>query len=139
MATLETLIENVVSIRKLIGVYLGVPKLNTRQQAALQTDLVRLDKNLAALAAYKPEEQVKVAVAVVGPPVYDHVLTYDEEHVIFINAEDPILESLGRPFGHDGAERGALPLDAHIELAEKLNLPLHLAQFKSFLQPGTAQ
>ena len=52
MASLETLIGNVVTIRGFIGVYLKVPTLNARQKAALATNLAQLDKNLAALAAF---------------------------------------------------------------------------------------
>lgn len=41
----------VAKMRKLVGVYLGLKSLNARQQAALQTDLVTLDKDLAGLGA----------------------------------------------------------------------------------------
>lgn len=76
MATLTELIENVVSMRKLIGVYLGVPRLNTRQQAALQTDMKRLDKNLAALAAYvAAEPAARMAAAADDPNVTTVVVT----------------------------------------------------------------
>lgn len=74
-----------------------------------------------------------------GLPVYDHVLTYDEEHEILLIAADEVLKALGRPYGHEGAERGALPLSKHIELAEALNLPLHLAEFKSLIVEGALQ
>ena len=66
-------------------------------------------------------------------------LTYDQEHVLFIEAEDKALAELGRPYGHDGEERGALPLFTHIQMAEDLGLPLHAAEFKSFIVAGTAQ
>jgi hypothetical protein len=49
------------------------------------------------------------------------------------------LEHLVRPFGHEGAERGALPLFTCIQIAEEHNLPLHAAEYKSFIVPGAAQ
>lgn len=73
------------------------------------------------------------------PPVRVPPLTYDEEHVIFIEAEDKVLKELGRPYGHEGAERGALPLFTHIQMAEDLGLPLHAAEFKSFIVAGASQ
>jgi hypothetical protein len=81
----------------------------------------------------------KEAVELDEPPVYDPPLTYDQEHDVFIAAQDEILKAQGKPAGHDGAERGSLPLFTNIELAEKLGLPLHVAEFKSFVAPDTAQ
>lgn len=54
MASLETLIANVVKIRGFIAVYLDLPTLNAKQAEALRIDLKQLDKNLAALEAYQP-------------------------------------------------------------------------------------
>jgi hypothetical protein len=142
MDQLATLIANVVKIRGFIGVYLDVPTLSPKQKLALKTNLGQLDRNLAALAAYQvpAEMPAKVAVVTVGVlPSYDHVLTYDEEHELFLVEDDKALKALGRPYGHGGAERGALPLQTHIEMAEALNLPLHVAEFKSFIVPGAEQ
>jgi hypothetical protein len=86
-----------------------------------------------------PPLAAREMVALSGPPIYDHVLTYDEETVIFLDAEDKALAALGRPYGRDGAERGALPLFTHIQMAEDLNLPLHVAEFRSFVVSGAAQ
>jgi hypothetical protein len=136
MATLTELIANVVKIRGFVGVYLDVPRLSPKQNAALKKDLAQLDKNLAALAAYQVpvEALAKVAVVTVGVmPSYDHVLTYDEEHEIFLVEDDKALKALGRPYGRGGDERGALPLQAHLEMAEALNLPLHVAEFKGMI------
>jgi hypothetical protein len=110
------------------GDYPQISNWAQKQAAASMALAVAVDPSLA-----EPEIEPDT------PPVYDHVLTYDEEHVIFVDAEDEILKSLGRPYGHDGAERGALPLTVHIDLAKKLNLPLHVAEFESFVQPGTEQ
>jgi len=66
-------------------------------------------------------------------------LTYDQEHVIFIEAQDKILIAKGRLYGHDGAERGATTLSENIALSEALGLPLHLAEFESFIVPGASQ
>lgn len=84
------------------------------------------------VTALTPDEDAIVAG-------HDHVLTYDEETVIFLDAEDKVLIAQGKPAGRDGAERGSLPLYTHIQMAEDLGLPLHAAEFKSLIVPGTAQ
>jgi hypothetical protein len=81
----------------------------------------------------------KEALVLDEPPVYSPPLTYDQETEIFLDAEDEMLAALDRPYGRDGAERGALPLFTHIEMAERLGLPLHAAEFKSFIVPGASQ
>jgi len=81
----------------------------------------------------------KEAVELGETPVREKVLTYDEEMAIFLDAQDKLLIAAGLPAGRGGAERGALPLFTHIELAESLGLPLLAAEFKSFIATGTAQ
>lgn len=102
-----------------------------QKYAARQADF---STRLAILTAPKLEPVEEAALA-----GHDHVLTWDEEHVIFIEADDAALKALGRPYGHDGAERGALPLFTHIQMAEDLGLPLHAAEFKSAIVEGAAQ
>jgi len=53
MADLATLIENVAKMRHFVGVYLDLDNPSPKQKAALKVDLTQLDRNLAALAAYK--------------------------------------------------------------------------------------
>ncbi len=53
MADLATLIANVTKMRHFVGVYLALENPSAKQKAALKVDLGQLDRNLAALAAYK--------------------------------------------------------------------------------------
>ena len=71
-----------------------------------------------------------------APPV---PLTYDQETPFFLDAQDKILIEKGRPHGREGAERGATTLAECIAICEALGLPLHLAEFESFIIPGTSQ
>lgn len=132
---------DVAKMRGYIATYLNVPVLNDRQRAALATDLKTLDADLAQL-----EQSLKVAtpISIDAPAAApsapaDATLTYDEETPIFLDAEDELLKAEGKPYGRDGAERGALPLSVHIDLARKLNLPLHLAEFEAMVVPGASQ
>jgi hypothetical protein len=58
---LEELIGNVAKIAGFVKVYLAVPVLNARQKAALAKNLAQLDRNLTALLAYVPEDEVTLA------------------------------------------------------------------------------
>lgn len=94
---------------------------------------------LLATPPVAPPAPAVVAAVVAAVPVPERVLTYDEEHDVLISASDELLKAAGRPFGHEGAERGALPLSTLIDLCRKLDLPLHLAEFESFVVPGASQ
>lgn len=127
------------AIAKISEVYLGRVVAKGDKAAIAMWSLRVADYSTRLAVLVSPPLKIAEAVELDEPPVYDHVLTYDEEHVIFIEAEDKVLKELGRPYGHDGAERGALPLFTHIQMAEDLGLPLHAAEFKSFVKEGMAQ
>jgi len=74
-----------------------------------------------------------------GLRVYDHVLTWDEEYAIFLDAADEYLKAAGRPYGREGAERGAMPMGTLIDICEEHNLPLLLAQYRALVDPGVSQ
>ena len=134
MATVAALTERV----RLVGLSLAnaARKGDTRGIAKWAHQLADA---AAALAVAADPVAPKVVVTPAPPVVPIHALTYDEETEIFLDAEDEVLKSLGRPYGREGLERGALPLETHIALARSLNLPLHAAEFESFIQPGTSQ
>lgn len=126
-ASTDALTERV----RLIGLSLATSarKRDHKAVAKWATRLADAASSLAvALEPPTPVEEADVTPIVRAVP-----LTYDQEHEIFLDAEDELLKAAGRPYGRGGEERGALPLFTHIELAEKLNLPLHVAEFKSFI------
>jgi hypothetical protein len=106
-------------------------------------------QRLAALLDHPPVAPAPpavVAAAVETIVVTTHVsaaetrpLTYDEEDVLYLAAGDEILKAQGKHYGHEGAERDALPLSTHMDLCRRLNLPLHLAELESFVVPGASQ
>lgn len=69
----------------------------------------------------------------------DQNAEHDREMAIFIPEQDKLLIAAGKPAGHGGDERGALPLETNIALAQSLNLPLLVAEFESMRVPGAGQ
>lgn len=137
MATVAALVERV----RLIGLSLANAHRKGDDTATAKW-AHQLSEAAAALANAMIPAAPPVVVTPPAPPVTDlpgHVLTYDEETAIFLDAEDAILKDLGRPYGRDGAERGALPLTRHIEMCKELGLPLHQAEFEAMLNPDAKQ
>ena len=93
----------------------------------------------AAKAVALTETHAVAGMRVAEPVVPAVPLTYDQETEAFLDAQDKILLEKGRPHGRDGAERGATTLSENITICEALGLPLHLAEFESFVVPGTSQ
>lgn len=56
-----------------------------------------------------------------------HPSDADRQWAAFVAAQDERLVALGRPAGHDGAERGALPWQENRDLAESLGLDIVVA------------
>jgi hypothetical protein len=125
------------AIAKISSIYL-VRSIKADDDAATLKWSLRLADYATRLAVLSAPPLAAKEAATLMPPTVS-TLTYDQEHEIFIAAQDEILKSLGRPFGHEGAERGALSLYTNIQIAEEHNLPLHVTEFKSFIVPGAAQ
>ena len=108
MATTEEWVAAVAKIRGYVKTYLGLKSLNAKQQAALQTDLATLDKDLAALSASLQAAQP---------------LSADQIWARFLDAEDAVLIAQGKPAGRDGAERGSVTRDEAIAIVNGLGIP----------------
>ena len=66
-------------------------------------------------------------------------LTWDGEYAIFLDAADEWLKAAGKPYGREGAERGAMPLGVLLDICEEHDLPLMLAKYRALVDPGVTQ
>ena len=57
-----------------------------------------------------------------GSPASLRTGTWDEAYARWLEAADAELEKQGKPFGHDGAERGALNREESIALAKSIGV-----------------
>jgi len=136
----------VAKMRGYVGVYLAAlakGPLDAKQAAALETDLKTLDADLVALGAALAAPPKAAAVPTSAPPAAPATggpLTQaqiDAAYLVFLDAEDVVLKAQGKPFGRDGAPRGALTPDEQIAIATQAGVLRDVTAFGVFGDPGT--
>ena len=101
-----TEVQRLVTAIDTISNYLARAAKANDKAALLKWSLRAADYSTRLSVLVSPKLAITEAAALGEPPVYDPPLTYDQETVIFLDAEDKLLIAQGKPAGRDGAERG---------------------------------